>query len=229
MFSRRDVIKAMAAMGGVFLTPFDRLGRGSPSSPVHAQNLPVGELYEGFLLLPDGASVPDFVVHPALGVPIFCGVGAAEITAVTETLASAETLAALVDFPVYELDPQDLKNLHSAGATLVKHETGEVYAAAVNYERYDSTTDRWTTGVTIEALPEFMRPYPLWERDPIEPGSPSLVLEKVDFLPQPGILTAPRQAFIGHWIETNVHYILVDERGQSKSQFRKIARRLRIS
>jgi hypothetical protein len=90
-------------------------GNGCPNSrwvsqlplgvqPALAEEPPVeGELFAGFVLLPEGAPMPSFVKEPALGVPNMCGVGVGmggpEPTAVTTNFLNAADILTKIDFP----------------------------------------------------------------------------------------------------------------------------------
>ncbi|MDH7475772.1 MAG: hypothetical protein QHJ74_17490 [Anaerolineae bacterium] len=137
MLTRRDFIKILAAMGTVLLSPLNRLkglysfnGESSlEQSATLPQTFPLGEVYAGFLLLPDGAPVPPTVKYPERGMPTFCGVGAGrdgpEPTAVIKSFSTVTDLAREIAFPVYTLSKLT-EGLRLAGANLIQHKTGEV-------------------------------------------------------------------------------------------------------
>lgn len=185
-----------------------------------------GEIWEGFLLLPEGASVPKFVIYPELGIPIVCGVGVAQggaiPTAVSEIFNSVEALAQVVNFPVYTLDhlPEGLRvgNVH-----LIKHRTGEIFAAFVAFHSYNKTTNNWETIVSIWAHPEFPRPFPLWSSNPVEPDGPAVRPMKVDFLPSPGVEVTTQAGYVYHWIRQEVLYTLTVEPSPNEKWARNIA------
>lgn len=223
MLTRRDFIKILAAMGGsILLSPLNKLkglhSFNGESSLEQSATLPqtssLGEFYAGFLLLPDGAPVPPTVEYPKRGIPTFCGVDAGrdglEPTAVIKSFSTAAELAQEVTFPIYALSKLPY-GLRSAGANLIQHETGEVFAAVVNFQSHSSRSEDWETTVSIWAQPEFPRPFPLWSSDPVEPGGPAVILEKVDFLPSPGVMVATLRGAVFHWIKHNILYTLIAE------------------
>jgi hypothetical protein len=217
MWSRRKFIRALGILGGAMLSPLYRF-EGSRS---YAQSPSTGELYAGFLLLPEGAPVPASVKYPELGIPIVCGVGAGrggpEPTAASKRLETAEGLAKEVQFPIYTLG--DLPDgLRPAGASLIKHKSGDIFAASVNFELHNAKTDSWETTVSIWVYPDFPRPFPLWSSNPVELGGPAITLEKVDFLPSSGIVTAARRGYVFHWIRNNVFYTLMAENDLSRQE-----------
>ena len=105
MLSRRKLMKGLAALGGLLLSPLDRFGGRGALARAQTVEPAVGDLYEGFLILPMEARIPSLVTFPEPGVPIFCGVGAdrggPKTTAVIESLPSMTELANRVPFPVY--------------------------------------------------------------------------------------------------------------------------------
>jgi len=129
---------------------------------------------------------------------------------VSKSLSTAADLAKEVDFPVYTFSklPEGLRPI---GANLIRHKTGEVFATSVDFQSYNKETDGWETRVSIWAQPDFPRPFPLWSSDSVEPGGLAVVLEKVDFLPSPGIMVATQQGYVFHWIEKDVLYTLIAE------------------
>lgn len=228
MVTRRDFVKALAVVGGgallisldrlEWLESVEQLPKGSSLRSLSFQEPSVGELYGGFLLLPDGAPVPPIVKYPARGIPIVCGAGVGRggpnPTAVSKELDTATDLANEVDFPVYTLEER-AKELRPSGAKLIKYETGEIFAAAVDFQSYSKQAARWETTASIWAQPDFPRPFPLWASDPVEPGGPAVVLEKMDVLPSLGIMVATRRGYVFHWIRQDILYALVAEPASS--------------
>ncbi|NBD35313.1 MAG: hypothetical protein GVY30_04865 [Chloroflexi bacterium] len=72
--------------------------------------------------------------------------------------------------------------------------------------------------MSIWSQSDFPRPFPLWSSDPVEPGGPAVVLEKVDFLPSPGIMVTTRRGYVFHWIENDVLYTLITEFDPSREE-----------
>ena len=61
MFTRRDFIKTMSLLSGAVLAPVRWLGRWTGVQPAQAEEPPeMGELYAGFVLLPEGAPMKVF-------------------------------------------------------------------------------------------------------------------------------------------------------------------------
>jgi len=211
----------------VLLSPLNRLKGlySNGESPVEQSTIlprtsQLGEFYAGFLLLPDGAPVPPTVKYPERGMPTFCGVGAGrdgpESTAVIKSFSTVTDLAREVAFPLYTLSKLS-EELHLAGANLIQHKTGEVFAAVVDFQSHNRRSGDWETTVSIWAQPEFPRPFPLWSSDAVEPDGPAVILEKVDFLPSPGVIVATPQGAVFHWINDDVLYTLIAELGPQET------------
>lgn len=220
MLTRRTFIKTLAAVGGVILTPFDWLNRRGVFTLSHIQAPSVGELYAGFLLLPERAPIPPIVEYPEPGVPLVCGVGndqrRLKPTSVSRSLTSAADLAREVNFRIYTFN-QLPDGLRPRGAKLVRYTTGKVFIASVNFESFDAIGDGKGM-VSITAQPYFPRPFPLKSSDPVEPGGPAVVLEKVNFLPSPGIMVATQTGYVFHWIGQDVLYTLMAEHNPSREE-----------
>ncbi|VAW31353.1 hypothetical protein MNBD_CHLOROFLEXI01-169, partial [hydrothermal vent metagenome] len=69
----------------------------------------LGEIYNGFLLLPDGVIAYDFVQPPKRGTPIVCGTGIGrggpEPEVTTVVVEDADSLETLTDIPFYTISP----------------------------------------------------------------------------------------------------------------------------
>jgi hypothetical protein len=224
MLTRRTFIKALAAFSGGLLISQDRLKTSQELlSPrmYTPQRSSTGEQYAGFLLLPDGASVPPIIKYPEHGIPIVCGVGAGrggpKPTAVGRSFSTAADLAKEIDFPVYAINNLP-RQIRPFGVNLIEHKTGEAFAASIDFQVYDEHKDTWETAMSIWSQSDFPRPFPLWSSDPVEPGGPAVVLEKVDFLPSPGIMVTTRRGYVFHWIENDVLYTLITEFDASREE-----------
>lgn len=207
MISRRSFIKTLAALGGALLVPLDRLTGGHivPGAQVQAPAQAEGELYEGFVLLPEDTPVPSFVSPSRYGIPRF-GHAVPGAGAVTTDLASAEELAAKIGLPVYTLGRLPA-GLRPRGATLVQHPTGEVFGAWVAFESYVLHLKAWACTVDVWIQPDFPQPLPLTiPRKLLE--SDQKAARKVGFLPTPGVALRGGRNTAFHWIERDVYYRL---------------------
>lgn len=182
------------------------------SRPVTPAQVDVGELYAGFLLLPEEIPVPAFVKYPLLGPPILCGVGQKEpqLTGYSRLFTSVEEIAASLDFPIYTLSNLPTE-FQSRGGSIIWHNTGEIYAASVHFEVYNKESNLWETVVSIWAQPEYPKPYPLWWRAPVEPDGPAITLNKIDSLPTLGIRSDSQQGNVFYWIKDDILYTLAQE------------------
>ncbi|MEJ5308603.1 MAG: hypothetical protein WHX52_02420 [Anaerolineae bacterium] len=223
MLTRRNFLKFLVGVGNaILLPPFTGIGKfGSSnknssrrvSQTLFSTALPLGEVYAGFVLLPEGSPVPAYVQYPKSGIPTFCGVGeGASPTAVSKPFRTVEETAKKVNFSLYTFGSLP-ENLRLTGAHLLEHSTGEVFAVLIDFQSYNKCSKNWQTTVSIWAQPEFPKPFPLWSSMPVEPDGPAVVPQKVDFLPSPGIMVATRQGAVFHWIRDDVLYTFIAEPG----------------
>lgn len=220
MLSRRKFIKSVAALGGAWLATASSfaqsVGREMRSDsvvPASTQTSPEGELYAGFLLLPEGAPVPSTVRYPE-----YDDLGAL----LGRFLGTAEDLAKEVGFPVrtFRKPPDGLRPL---GAGLSRLETGQIVAASIDFESYNEATTSWETTVRICGMLVFPTPVPLWSGNSAEVDGPAVILQKVDFLPSSGIMVTTQAGYVFHWIEHRVFYTLTAEYGPSSEEARALA------
>lgn len=178
-----------------------------------------GELYGGFVLLPEGAPIPDIVQGYKFGIPTMCGVSDGvehqahhtQSDAVHVTLHSASDLAAQSEFPMYTLSKIPV-GLRPSGVSLIMHGTGQLFGGTVTFEAYDQMAGTWYTAVSILAQYDFPQPFPLWSSNPVEEGGPAVKFEKVDFVPSgSGILIRNPVGFTLHWIKQGVFYTMCVE------------------
>lgn len=207
MLTRRDFIKFMSLMGGVVLNPFQRLGNWLGVETAVGAEEAVGELYAGFVLLPDGADFPPFIQLPKL--PLLDMEGN-HVHAEYKQFNTAEDLANYVGFPIYDTDHFQ-ESLRLTTSTAIGHSQSGVYEASLGFEFFDPTINEWRNGVSIHALKDYFHPYPLWSHPPATFGEPEVILEKVDFLPTPGIYVDTAYGFVCHWMERDILYTLYSE------------------
>lgn len=223
MLSRREFIKLLGGLGAALMPPFHRLAQVQ-AMPALAQSLPPGaELYGYFLLLPEGSPVPGFVQDYKFGVPSMCGITDEAIniqgksqqnkmTAVYYALDNARSLSAKGGFPVYTFDKLPA-GIVPSGASLIAHQTGEVFGGDVTFAAYDEQESTWYTAINISIQVDFPRPFPLWFNISSEPDIPTTTLKKVDFAPgHHGILVHTPQGFALHWIFDTAYYLMTADR-----------------
>jgi hypothetical protein len=208
MFTRRDFIKTMSLMSGAVLAPVQWLAKWAGMQPARAEETVEGELYAGFVLLPEGAKVPEFVEYPKKGIPIVCGVEGNATTGITKSFDREDDLIKEVRLPMYRLN-QLPPGLSSAGGYILSHKTEEIFSVLLSYKIYDMEIQRTKTAITLCAQPDVPRPFPLWSSEPVEPGGSSVILEKVTFLPIPGIMVISQTGYIFYWIDNTILYTLI--------------------
>lgn len=190
---------------------------------------PGGELYAGFILLPDGAPVPSIVQPAKLGIPVICGVGGAAPAPSGFTI-SRNTITDLLregGVPLYSLREVPGR-LRVSGGYVLKHKSGETFAAVLNYEFYSVQTGTWEGSAWVAAYPDFPRPSPLWSSEPVEPLGPATVLEKAQFLPTPGIMVATEGGYVFNWIDRDILYSCVLESKISNGEAQALAESLQL-
>jgi hypothetical protein len=224
--SRRQFLKgAIGGLGGLItariaglfpeaqpvfadLTRKQRISVTGLATPIQVD---VGELYAGFLLLPENTQAPAFVQYPKLGVPIFCGVGdGPSPTASTISFNTDIDLVQQIDFPIYSLENLPDK-LGLLGGDTVSHPTGDVYSVTIRYGINHTEKEFQECVISLWAFPDYPRPFPLWYSNIVEVNEPRVALLKVDFLPAAGIESPTENGYVFYWIENDVLYSLILE------------------
>lgn len=236
--SRRQFLKGTLGMLGGAMTAqatrfFPELQAalaqtGNPSVPPAQlpEQLEVGELYGGFLLLPDDTPVPSFVQYPVSGPPVFCGVGDNPTPSVRmQSFPTVNDVANRVNFSAYTIDSV-LNNMKQIGCWLISQPTDDVYCTTVWFGNKNITDKDLECSISIWTYPEFPRPYPLWYDSHID-NDVHTELEKVEFLPTPGIRVTTRTGFVFYWIENNILNNLIVESTLDVDEAQKIVDSLR--
>ncbi len=215
MLTRREILKTIGTSGVVLGTPLSRLFRASSSADAAGASADpaAGELYAGFLLLPDGAPVPSTVQPSRFGTPIVCGLGGKPATARSMHYGTHTEVAKNAAVPLYS--PSHLPpTLRPAGGDIIEYEWGGVFTASLDFETYQSDSNTWGGGeVSLWAETEFPRPYPFWMTSIA--GVPP---KKVGFLPAPGLQVASgmgssgrRLGYTFYWIDNGfLHWLRVE-------------------
>ena len=227
--SRRQFVKGViGSLGGMFVA---RLGglfpemkpllakQSSAAANVRQQSLllhqmDVGELYSGFLLLPEGIDASPYVDYPSIGTPQFCGAGdGASPTVVSNSFKTVGELASTVDFPIYVVhDVSDIPiSLVAKDIYATKYITGEIYSTTIYYHAVFEGEKVSEGQIFLWAYPVFPKPYPMWNSEPVEVDGFSFIPERVDFLPRPGLMSTSSQGFVFYWIEKDVLYNMIME------------------
>lgn len=232
MFTRRDFIKTMSLLGGAMLAPVRWLGKWAGVEPAQEEEPPEGgELYAGFVLLPEGAPMPAYVrCAPA---PVLCQVDDMHdpetLDSRGETLRFDDLTQLLnnVSFRTYVPSslPVDIEFVQ--GHLLRFAQSGEQFAASIAY----GPANGHEPLLSLSARPIFPRPYPIWpvpstiydeEGEPVSVISP----EKVDFTPASGLLLPTEQGHLLQWIKQDILYTLVVEHDQSREAIVEIVKTL---
>lgn len=221
MLSRRQMLVSAGLAGGAALS----LSSTKALATLETPKLPIqGKKVGDFLLLPDGAPMPLGLVPANRMPPELCTVG--DVTfrqkASSEMALSPGDLAERSRIPLYAPDL-----LWAAGA-VVLHPDGEVFAATMSFDSPDAVTGQLETNVTLTALPDFQRPVPLWEADPVEPNGPSVRLEDAAFLPAPGVMVRSAVGFVFHWVANDTYYTMTVDNQSSLREARRLAASLSL-
>jgi predicted DCC family thiol-disulfide oxidoreductase YuxK len=184
--------------------PMARPEKAPPTPPATG----AGELWEGFVLLPEGAPIPPFVRQ--VPTPILCQTdGRPEAEALRgETLTFTELapLRSLIRFPLY--GPSRLPpGIVWQGAAVTRFaRSGEVFSVSLNFGDGEGVPR-----IRVIAQPMYPSPYPVWPvYAPDRPEEP-IFPEKVFFTPRPGLLLPSAQGHLALWIEQNILYVLIAE------------------
>jgi len=184
--------------------PMARPEKAPPTPPATG----AGELWEGFVLLPEGAPIPPFVRQ--VPTPILCQTdGRPEAEALrgeTLTFTEPERLRSLIRFPLY--GPSRLPpGIVWQGATVTRFaRSGEVFSVSLNFGDGEGVPR-----IRVIAQPMYPSPYPVWPvYAPDRPEEP-IFPEKVFFTPRPGLLLPSAQGHLALWIEQNILYVLIAE------------------
>jgi hypothetical protein len=208
MFNRRDFIKFMSLMGGVALNPFQRFGNWSGLAADMIQESIEGELYAGFLLLPEESHLPS-IVKPPKHIPPYGDNPRSKFNGVTYYYDSEIDLARKVNFPVYTLN-KTIKNIHLVNTSSYENQEGYVYEIGIGFEMYQPASEIWKPWISIHAESDYLTPYPVFFLE-----SHDTITEfndlRIDIHNNPGILLRTSMGFVLHWIEENIHYSFLVE------------------
>ena len=210
-WGRRRLLRQSLALAGLALL---RRIPGGTHAPRTAGSAPPrlgpgeGELWEGFVLLPEGAPIPPFgTCAPA---PILCQTdGRPEVEALRgETLTFTELapLRSLIRFPLY--GPSRLPpGIVWRGAAVTRFaRSGEVFSVSLNFGDGEGVPR-----IRLIAQPVYPSPYPVWPVYASERPEEPIWPEKVFFTPRPGLLLPSARGHLALWQEAGVLYTLIAE------------------
>jgi hypothetical protein len=224
MLTRRDFIKFVSSISAMLLPPIHRFGKGL-SSNGYTQEQSTGELFSGFILLPEDALIPDFVRFPVVPDYDRCGMvsGGNNSTGeiVMEYLDNIQYTKGQVNFALYDFAKLP-DGLRKGTVAITRDRTGNILEITIPYELAVST-DEWITPISLKVLPNTYQPYPLWFSNPAVFNEPNMILEKADYLPTHGIKTDSREGYLCFWIENGVLYQLIAEPSPTGQDARSLA------
>jgi len=219
MISRRDFIKLFSSTGAVLLAPLRGLGQIGEKDYLQEGKL-AGDLYGGFLLLEEGAQVPEFIQYPTIPMPNGCGVGVDEKnpkpSAISQFFETPEDLARGVSFRVY-LPKRMPDGVRHGKAYSLSNSNGSLYEVSLPFESYNSETQLWEAVASFWIQLHYPKPLPLWSEEPVETDTLGVRYDKVDFLPSPGLQLTTQEGFVYYWIENDIFYTLILEPWQSEA------------
>jgi hypothetical protein len=223
MLTRRDFIKFLGVVGATTLTPLRGLGRGAYSKIAPADD-PVGELYAGFVLLPEGAPIPDFV-EPGRAIALHSpGENLGEVI----KFDNVEGLMDHVLFPLYI--PSELPvGFDFASADMTRFQKSDaIWNATLSFRNPSLDHNEQIAHISLVALLEYPRPFPVWPvHDPRVSGEVIVNPEKVNLPTRtPAIMLPSSRGHILQWIEDGVHYMLVAEHNVHRESAIAIAKSL---
>ena len=183
------------------------------------EQLEVGELYAGFLLLPEEVPVPDFVqtVTP----PTPHDAPNSDLVGETMEFSTIEELVAYIPFPTYF--PTNLPTgVQLTEASVFQFaESQTTYYAIISFGEIGAGSPT----ISVWAQPIYSRPFPVWPvRSPSDRGI--IVPEKITFTPEPGLLLPSAVGFLLLWIKGEVLYQLFVENNSTREFAREIAESL---
>jgi hypothetical protein len=219
-WGRRRLLQQGGALAALAL--LRRLPGGSPMArpekdPPTPPATGAGELWEGFVLLPEGAPIPPFVTcAPA---PILCQTdGSPEAEALRGEILPVQDLneaRARSSLPLYQ--PVGMP-LHQ-GRIIRFQQGGSVFSVMLDFGLKEPEVRLW-------ARPIYPRPYPIW---PVRhPDQPERLIqpEKISFTPAPGVLLPTADGYMVQWIERSILYTLLTHHDPDGSSIYKIAQSL---
>jgi hypothetical protein len=232
MLSRREFIKFTGLIGVAVLAPLRRLGWLQTVGTGQIDE-PPGELYAGFVLLPEGSAWPPFVqCAPA---PILGQVDDEhnpDVLALRGETLWFDNLSEMINnIPFSTYVPNSLPKGTAFVQGYIIHfaQSGEVFEARTDF----GTTEGNQPLFNVSARPVFPRPYPIWPvNSPAQgigltrPENDEIVMhpEKINFTPTPGLMLATAVGYSLQWIKQDILYTLVvenDHRRDSAVQIMK--------
>lgn len=165
-----------------------------------------GEIYEGFLLLPEGAPIPDYVVPPPLCPP--------ELNAIITRFDSVQDLENAVNFRAYM--PKRLPgNIHLRDISLLQYPDGQMYEIFVIHEVLNEQSGELIAPLVTRISPNYYTPHPLFYTVGNQPDGIETVMNRVSILPSNGIRVLTAAGFVYHWFVDELLYTFIVEPASS--------------
>jgi hypothetical protein len=226
MLNRRDFIKVLGMAGAAIYAPLNNLGIFTQNGVI--KEIPIGELYGGFVLLPEGSPTPSFVQCAA--VPIL-----GQVVDASDNACRGETIwfdnidDTINDLPFPIYIPRNLPNeIAFLKGHIIRFATcREIFEVRIDY----GLKEEQIPLISILARPKYPQPYPVWpvysSSTDTETGlgqSERIVSpEKVSFAPKPGIMLIADEGYVLHWIRQNILYTLINEYDRKRDNVAEFA------
>lgn len=218
--NRRQFLKnTLSAFGVIFL------GRIHKSFPQYTQifahadeqmhlRLQESEFYEGFLILPEEAPIPDFVQR-GRGINLCQADVLDDPALVGETVkfSSPEEMQDFVSFPLFTLNELPI-GIEFVSAYVDRYvQSSEIWRASV----YFGAGSDYSQLISIHARPEYHRPFPVWPvRYPDAHDVGAISPEKISTSQRSIVLLPSVSGNLLQWIEQDILYSLVVEHDKSR-------------
>ncbi len=215
MITRRNVIKKVAIAGGLLLFPFTQFRKiklflsNSPKTTLPAES---GDLFAGFLILPENTTLPSFIVPPRYltdavnnhrNLPIGSSFWFQQYS-----YSSIQEMVNDIKVPMFCL--KDLPDqLFFGHAYILADEIGNVQSEWISYDTFNSEISCTESVIALRAEPDYYRPYPIWQNPQVEPDYPGSVIEKISNPTRQGILMISSEERVYYWIENDVLYSMI--------------------
>lgn len=175
-------------------------GKHAPLENRVLESPPNAEVYEGFLILPEGAQIPDFVVPKSMSLPHRKGV--------TTTFDSLNALSTRLGQSVY-LPKVMPENDQPSRIMAAQYENGDIFDIYLTYETPDAETDASLATRILRIAPVFYWPNPVFYTPAEHPDEIRVVVDKVSFLPSAGLRVTTVEGFVYHWFSDDLLYTFV--------------------
>lgn len=188
MYSRRDILRKTGLASLLASIPIDSVRRLSLALAA-TDDSAVGELYAGFLLLPEGTPSPPQVVYPMPGPPIVCGVAGEKTTAISQVFNTHDQLRRASGIPLYSINALP-SYIQPDGGYIIEQEWGSVFFVLLGYNVHNANTGAWEAGLSLSAQPTFPQPFPFWygpSPTSVDGIARGIWPQKVGMLPSPGL------------------------------------------